>query len=186
MFFEKVESLNDKFTEAADGIKNDLLETFNENLDKGVDKVKDLVHDKVSDFSEKLSGKISSAVSSHVKDAIPSIDSGSSGGFTLDYKEYCKIFVFLNIAMNEQKMLKRCAALVGANVKNADKDHTNFDIEKAFTLVYVNADIKMNTLFPWGVENTFSDTTGDNSYGFNIGNMGSNSVKVHYDAMNGY
>ena len=179
-------SLNDKFTEAADGIKNDLLETFNENLDKGVDKVKDLVHDKVSDFSEKLSGKISSAVSSHVKDAIPSIDSGSSGGFTLDYKEYCKIFVFLNIAMNEQKMLKRCAALVGANVKNADKDHTNFDIEKAFTLVYVNADIKMNTLFPWGVENTFSDTTGDNSYGFNIGNMGSNSVKVHYDAMNGY
>lgn len=179
-------SISDKVTEFSNKIFDKLMNEFEAKKDQTVDKAKDIVHDKVSEFSDELSGKISDVVSSHVKDTITSIDSGSSGGFTLDYKEYCKIFVFLNIAMNEQKMLKRCAALVGANVKNADKDHNNFDIEKAFTLVYVSADIKMNTLFPWGVENTYSDTTGDNSYGFNLGNMGSNSVKVHYDAMNGY
>lgn len=187
---EKIDKIKDQIDEKVQEFSNKifdkLMKEFEAKKDEAVGKAKDVVHDKVSEFSDELSGKISGAISDHVKDAIPSIDSGSSGGFTLDYKEYCKIFVFLNIAMNEQKMLKRCAALVGANVKNADKDHSNFDIEKAFTLVYVNADIKMNTLFPWGVENTFSDTTGDNSYGFNIGNMGSNSVKVHYDAMNGY
>ena len=83
-------------------------------------------------------------------------------------------------------MLQRCGALVEANVRASDDNHSGFRITNAFTLMYVEADVRMHTLFPWGVDVTQNEVTGDNTFGFSLDNMTENEVKLHYSGVNGY
>ena len=116
-------------------------------------------------------------------------DSGAGGGLTLNYKEYCKIFVLIGLINNENEaaMLQRCAALCEANVKNPGSKFTadsSFEMAKVNTVVAVHAKVKLGTLFPWGV--TVSEDGATDSSSFGITNFGSNSVIIDYQGVNAY
>ena len=167
-----------------------MLDKLNEMVDEKVENVKGMFHDKMGEVSEKISGTINEHLSDATQKATDA--SGGSGGFTLNYKEYCKIFIFIHIVTDENIMLNRCAALIQANVQNApkigedDRAKPNFDITKAYTMMHVSSDVKIRTLFSWGAQTTFNEATGENDMGFSLGNMTMDSVTMKYDHVNGY
>ncbi|MBQ8108437.1 MAG: hypothetical protein IJ129_06820 [Ruminococcus sp.] len=183
-------SITDPIKEELDKIEQEMLDKLNEMVDEKVENVKGMFHDKMGEVSEKISGTINE----HLSDATQKVTdaSGGSGGFTLNYKEYCKIFIFIHIVTDENIMLNRCAALIQANVQNApkigedDQAKPNFDITKAYTMMHVSSDVKIRTLFSWGAQTTFNEATGENDVGFSLGNMTMDSVTMKYDHVNGY
>lgn len=179
--------INSKITGYTDSMAAELKAQVMEQSGKAVSELKEVLGDKMSGLSDQICGTITNSLeglTTNVSDAVDT--SSSSGGVTLNYKEYCKIFVFLKIAINEESMLQRCGALVEANVRASDDNHSGFRITNAFTLMYVEADVRMHTLFPWGVDVTQNEVTGDNTFGFSLGNMTENEVKLHYSGVNGY
>lgn len=180
-------AITDKVSEYTSSMASELKEKIYENMDSNIEELKNIIGDKMTGYADQISGAITDSLDGMVTQVTDAVDTSSaSAGVTLNYKEYCKIFVFLKIALNEESMLQRCGALVEANVRAADEKHASFDITNAFTLMYVDAKVNMHTLFPWGVETELNDVTGNNSFGFGFGNMTSNDVKIHYSGVNGY
>lgn len=190
----QVKSWGSKISEYVTGYTSKLLDDLNAEIDKHVDdaatSVKGIINEKTSEFADTLSDTLTSemdGLATRVNDSslTDSKDTlSASGGVTLNYKEYCKIFVFLEIIGNKDAMLNRAAALMEANVQA--KDNSNFKITKAYTLMHINADIKMKTLFSWGVEAEQNDAEGSTGYSFSVGNMSGDSVTLKYDGINGY
>lgn len=174
--------IDDKVKEYTNKIKDQLIEKFNNMLDKPVSEVKSVVNEKINGFADQMAHGISEKLSSKVSDMT---ESTTSGGFALNYKEYCKIFVFIKIVANQDSMLQHCAALIEANIRSTD-GHEKFSIKDAFSVLYIDADIKINTMFPWGVETAIDDVTGDTSSSWNPLRMGVNELTVKYNAINGY
>lgn len=93
---------------------------------------------------------------------------------------------------NEAKMLKRAAVLMQLNVTYAVKGVTtvtsagtkDFHMNQAYTLFYVNADMKMGTLFPWAVD--FEENGTGVQTTLNLSNLGTSSVNLKYAGIAGY
>ena len=117
-----------------------------------------------------------------------SVDSATSGGFTLNYKEYCKLIVFIKLIEGKEKvMLLRTSALIEANVNNAKVNkNPNFKMKNANTLVSINAKVKLGTLFPWDVSIDENETMGETRASLDLSHLGSNYVIIDYNAINGY
>ena len=62
--------------------------------------------------------------------------------------------------------------------------YKNFKITKANTMIYVDANVRIATLFPWAATVEESAEGGDVS--FDLANLGENEVKIHYTGVNGY
>ena len=155
-------SITAKITSYTNEMAQEMKTKVMEKSDKAVSELKDVLGEEMSGLSDQICGTITNSLEGMTTNVSEAVDtSSSSGGVTLNYKEYCKIFVFLKIAINEESMLQRCGALVEANVKASDNNHREFQITKAFTLMYVESDVRMHTLFPWGVEVSQNEVTGD-------------------------
>ena len=191
--------------DSASGKIDEKLDEVGKKFMAEAEKCKDCTCNKVKELSEKWSTKAGESLTSRTTSfidkkfddsAIESLgistkaDSGSSGGLTLNYKEYCKIFVLIGLISdsNEAAMLQRCAALCQVNVQNANskkfKADSSFEMVKANTVVSVHAKVKLGTLFPWGV--TVSEDGATDSSSFGITNFGSNSVIIDYQGVNAY
>ena len=115
------------------------------------------------------------------------VDSTSSGGFTLNYKEYCKIFMFIQLPFNEGEMFKRAAAIIEANVQNANENlnpNENFKITQANTMIYVDANVKISTILPWMTKIEENGVSGGME--LDLSDFSDNSVTIHYTGVNGY
>ena len=188
---EALDSFSERIKESLADVKEQMMENFRNATDVAAGNMKDYFHEQMSAASEMVSSSVSNYVSSLSGGSSPiEIDSvSSSGGFTLNYKEYCKIFVLLNAAANETKMLQRAGALIQANVRNPqneDMANGSFEMIAANTLVSVHANMKLGTLFPWCVSDEIDETTGDDSLALDFSNLGGRSVTINYNGINGY
>lgn len=184
-----------KIEEQTDAIKDEI-----ENLKKEeLGNIKSILKDKIDSVSASIGNSANSLIEGAMSNVSNPIslsksnksDTATSGGFTLNYKEYCKIMVFVKLisAESEGKMLNRAATLMQANVVTAtnNANPSSFKMKNAYTLVGVNATVEMGTLFPWAVE--LSDTSNtDGSVGakLDFNNLGDYKVKIKYNAVNGY
>ena len=197
-WFQSIEiSLKTQIEQQINPVKDEI-----KNLkDEEVGNIKSILNDKI----DSVSSYIGNATNGFIEDAMSNVskpvslsksnkaDTATSGGFTLNYKEYCKIMVFVKLinpldAGAEGKMLNRAATLMQANVITATNNaNSNFKIVNAYTLIGVNATVEMGTLFPWAVE--VSDTSNaDGSLGakLDFNNLGDYKIKIKYNAVNGY
>lgn len=180
-FRDKIESKLDSFGKK---MKNELKST----TDKSVNDLKSVLHEKMNNVAAQISGTTNDFIGDIAGSAVKSIDaSASSGGFSLNYKEYCKIFMFMNLPFNETNMLQRTAVLIQANIRHATSNsNSSFEMVKANTLVSVNAKVKMGTLFPWMVQDNLNDATGQSGLELDFSDIGSNYVVINYSGINGY
>ncbi|HAG14851.1 MAG TPA: hypothetical protein DCG49_13475 [Ruminococcus sp.] len=178
-----------------DDVKRTMTDNISGAIHESAGNMKDFLHRQMDAASESIKGTVSSTMQSIAGSDVGSVvtngadTAATSGGLTLNYKEYCKIFVLLNAATNETKMLRRAAALIQANVRHpADEDMANGDFEMiaANTLVSVHADLKLGTLFPWCVSDTVDEGTGEDSLDLDFSNLGGRSVTIKYNGINGY
>lgn len=194
--------------------KTKILNNLKSTKNKKVADLKSCIHKEVDNVSSSITGKISSATSSLSgggeesstkvnlsKDPLNKTpDAGSeSGGVTLNYKEYCKIFVLIHIVADEEVMLQRAAAIMDRNVnykkygyKTADDskdkpENEKFSMTKANTMMSLEAKVKMSTIFPWNnVEVSVDDTKNGFDPVFTPAHYGPNFVNIKYNGVSGY
>jgi len=204
--------VTDNSKEIVDNLKNvknkkvgDLKNTIHEEIDGMSSKIttgfkdatisaKDKINTGISNYAGKNEAektKINLKKGDNPLDETP--DTGSeSGGVTLNYKEYCKIFVLIHIITDEEIMLQRAAAIMDRNVnykkygsKSADGD--KFSMSDANTMMSVKAKVKMNTIFPWNnVEISADDAENGFSPVFTPAHYGQNYVNINYNGVTGY
>ena len=176
-----------------DKIGNEFKEELKQYKDKSVNKLKELTAKSTVSVSEKLTNNATKLIDDKLGgiEEVKKVDSSSSGCVTLNYKEYCKIFVLVGLLNedNQASMLKRCAALCQANVrypgeKFKDDADENFEMVKVNTVVTIHAKVKLGTLFPWGV--TVSENGMGNDTSVNISKLGGHSVIIDYQGVNAY
>ncbi|MBR5363380.1 MAG: hypothetical protein IK134_08670 [Oscillospiraceae bacterium] len=166
--------------------------------DKAADTAKSIMREKMDEASSALTGKIKEGTKDFLKD-IPQgedIDTNASSGITLNYKEYCKIFMLLAVSTNQNAVLQRAAVLITVNMRHAmpvatDTDEIvraqdTFDITHANTMFSVNAQVRMMTLFPWPVKDVQDETSPDTGLQLDLNNIRSGTVTVNYCGINGY
>ena len=188
-----IDSFTARINESLGTVKNNMLDNLHSATDQAAGNLKNYMHEQMDSAAEEITGKVSEQISNTVSEyatdvVTDGIDSAaSSGGFSLNYKEYCKIFVLLNIAFDETKMLQRSAVLIQANVRNAPTmANPKFEMVNANTLVSVNASVKLGTLFPWTVSDDINDATGDNDVNLDFSHLGTNYITMNYNGINGY
>ncbi len=177
-----------------DVVKSNFDTELEKYKDQSVNKIKEITAKSTKSAAETLSSKstklIDDTLDQHLKEInVNKVDSSSSGAITLNYKEYCKIFVLIGLIseQNQAAMLQRCAALCQVNVQHPgegkfDADES-FEMVKVNTVVTVHAKVKLGTLFPWGV--TLSENgTGDSSV--NLTKLGGHEVIIDYQGVNAY
>ncbi len=168
-----------------DEYKNSIMQKVRDAGDKPIGDLKNFLHETMDDFADDISGKISDTISDSVS---KQLDTGSaSNRFTLNYKEYCKIFILINLVGNETEMLQRAGVLMQANVRHAvNGANPDFQLINANTMVSVSADVKLGTLMPWTVSGEENETTGDSDLKLDFSHLGDNSVTIHYNGLFGY
>lgn len=171
--------------------KDKAVKEISDMKDTAAGNLKETVHNKMDDIAKEVTGKateaVSDTISKNTSDIVGSLDSTSSGGFTLNYKEYCKIFMFVQLPVNENEIFKRAGAVIEANVRNAkDEMHPNpnFKLTKANTVVFVDANVKVATLFPWAT--TVEENAAGGGMELDLSALGQNYVTIHYTGVNGY
>lgn len=170
--------INAEVSKITKQMKEEIMSHGNE----AVSNLKGYVHEGMSSVSSKLTGKITETLGNG-----QGVNKSGSGGITINYKEYCKILMFIGFIGQEENYLKRAAALIQANVKYSAKgSNPNFSMTKAYTLFYVGSTVEMRTLFPWGVSINTSDVDAQGSANLDFSNLGNNSVKINYSGINGY
>ena len=175
-------------TEKTNALKDEIMSHGHE----AVTNLKNYVHQGISNVTGQITGRINDMAQNAITEigntTADAISKPASGGLTLNYKEYCKIFVFINLlAGNEEKMLLRAAALIECNVKHAaERANSGFDITSAYSLIYIGAEAKMKTLFPWAVEVSADDSESAGGASLDFSNLGNNTVTIKYGGMNGF
>lgn len=170
-------------------VKKSMLDSLKNATDESAANLKSYMHEQMDVVADEITGKVTDTIVQHAGDVVTDgIDTAaSSGGFSLNYKEYCKIFVLMNIAMDETKMLQRAAVLIQANVRHSlNNANASFEMTRANTLVSVNAQVKLGTLFPWVVSDSIDDAGGNEELGLDLTNLGSNYITIDYNGINGY
>lgn len=180
-----------------DTISGKMKENIKKLGEEAAGNAKTIIHEQLNAASKEISGATDALIDSinipeEKKDGLnlsKKEDKHESklSCFTLNYKEYVKIFVLVNLAVpsHQDKMFQRAAVLVEKNV-NVAKGSSDFQMINAQTMFSSRATVRMKTLFPWCVESTADGVYGDNSLIFDFSNLGKNEMKVGYCGFNGY
>lgn len=168
------EPIENKAKEAVSKLGDKLTEKVQSYIAEGGDLVKEKVSGAIGDFIGETSGSKSGSAS-------------MATGFTLNYKEYVKAFVLINMAGNKTSMLKRCAELIQVNVqKGGEKADSQFDISKAYTMVQINATVSIRTTFFNIPVATGVDENGNSTYELDFSRLGSDRIDIKYVGIMGY
>ena len=196
-FEEKIEST---VSDAAGSLK-ERLETTTEIT---VDNAKTYIHDQMDIATATIQGKVKKEGGKLIEklpESDPSkIDTDAESGVTLNYKEYCKIFMLLFLSFgNQDVMLQRAAVLITCNMRHAvtknddgsivqlgQERYKNFLMTDAYTLFSVNAQVKMMTLFPWPVKDVQDETSTEAGLQLDLQNIRSSCMTINYCGVNGY
>lgn len=202
--------IDDKINIWLEGITMSLQEELNktiitpmkdsimEHKGEAVSNLKSYMHDEIGKAGQQLSGTVKSnikdAASQVAENTINTKSSSVAAKITMNYKEYCKVFMLIGLVGNENEnnMLKRAAVLMQLNVNYAVKGGSNvqpagsqdFHMNQAYTMFYVGAEMKMGTLFPWGV--SIEDDGENTNMSFDFSNLGDHYVTLKYGGIAGY
>lgn len=183
-----------------DKAKKYISDEISKHADEAASTAKAFMREKLDAASAQLSGKLKNTAENYLKD-IPegkNIDTDASSGITLNYKEYCKIFMLLFVSLNQDQMLQRAAVLITANMRHIApiKDskgnpitiraQEDFDITNANTLFSVNAQVQMMTLFPWPVKDMQDETNSQTGIQLDLQNIRNSNMTINYCGVNGY
>ena len=164
---------------ATDKLKESILDGSGKIIDSAKGQVKSIISENMDSLSESITSKIPSSNGSTT-----GTNSITSKFNSLNYKEYCKIFVFIRIAADEKSVLNNTAKIIQCNVNKKKKNE--FCMGKAYTMVQISSDIRMNTLFPWAVSVDMDESNNEESINSDIKNAQSDSILIRYNAVNGY
>lgn len=193
---EYIDGVIDQFSgpidEKVKAAANSFKQAINKATDITVDNAKTVIHRELDKATEQLTGKVNQ-LTSEALDKIPlgdpkNVDPDADSGVTLNYKEYCKIFMMLFVSVNQDRILQRAAVLIEANMRCAlpEDRRTNFDITKANTLFSVNSTVDMVTLFPWPVKDVQDETSTETGLQLDLSHIRSSVVQINYCGVNGY
>lgn len=181
-----------------------ITKAIDENLDKGAETAKSFMREKMDAATEQITGKMKESVTAHL-DGLPEgkeIDTDASSGITLNYKEYCKIFMLLFVSFNQNQILQRAAVLITCNMRHVTPivddcgdivvnriekyNLSDFTMTKANTMFSVSAKVNMMTLFPWPVSDNMDETSTDAGLKFDPMSIKQTGVIINYCGINGY
>ena len=167
--------------ESISGVGNELKNSIQEIAGNYSEDLKSEATEEIN----KTFDKFNQSISSNTTDTSEKGNSSAGAGFTMNYKEYLKLFVLLqnfdNSNKNSQRdaMLQRTANLIGINLKSKDK---NIDLSKMYTIITINGDVD--------VETTFLDIPIiENEKGqkdFDFRSINKKSRKLNYKSVRGY
>ena len=197
----KIDAVATEINNKLEEVRKEMTKNLTDYINSGADNLKEYAHEQIEAAGDKISGKAKEVVAESAKNSASNLASGATKSksiaakITMNYKEYCKLFVFIElIAGNEDAMLNRAAVLMQLNVNYAVKgsrDRTivsagtkNFKMTEAYTMFYVHADMQMGTLFPWAVKVDTNETGAEAS--LDLSHLGENSVNLRYSGMAGY
>lgn len=175
-------TIDDYITTATKKLKEGILDESGKLVDSAKGQVKSLISENMDSLSNSLGGSGSGSGSGQNGNANSSMSSKFN---SLNYKEYCKILAFVQLSINQEKVLKRTGIIIQCNVRKKN-NNDSFDISKAYTMVQISSDIRMNTLFPWAVSVDMNESNNEESMSPDIKNAKSDSVLIKYNAVNGY
>ena len=175
---ETTDIVNEYIKKATDKLKKGILDEGGKIIDNAKGQVKSIISENMDSLSESITSKIPSSNGSTT-----GTNSITSKFNSLNYKEYCKIFVFIRIAADEKGVLNNTAKIIQCNV---NKKKNGFCMGKAYTMVQISSDIRMNTLFPWAVSVDMDESNNEESINSDIKNAQSDSILIRYNAVNGY
>lgn len=176
---ETTDIVNKYIKKATDKLKESILDGSGKIIDSAKGQVKSIISENMDSLSESITSKIPSSNGSTT-----GTNSITSKFNSLNYKEYCKIFVFIRIAADEKSVLNNTAKIIQCNVNKKKKNE--FCMGKAYTMVQISSDIRMNTLFPWAVSVDMDESNNEESINSDIKNAQSDSILIRYNAVNGY
>ena len=184
----------DDFTDTISKYKSDLIKEAKNGLRELENKGVEAFEGYMDDVSNKVTDKINGRISEYAKDWTERTGgiSNPTGGtsLTLNYKEYCKIFVLIGVSVDDKPMLQRAAALMQLNVRagygEKKKANPQFDATTACTLFRVTTNVKMKTLLPWGVDISEGDSVEKKGWTISLEDIGSYDATVIYTGVAGY
>lgn len=214
---DAVTSLNKSLKNTIDGMVNAgkasldsyIAQKGNDISETASKEVKEKVSEMTNEFSNKYLEDAKSAASkktigsglnlSKDKSSITSNKSSSSAiasAVKFGYKDYLKIFLFLDLLINDESALARTGDLIQLNIQHANGSGTqsggkkfyshkakeNFMMSKACTYVSVKADVKLNMLF---INMDFFQRSLDGSK-TEIEGQWTSAATMKYRGLNGY
>lgn len=182
--------------------KEYITDQINQHADDAADTIKGLMHDKLEEATAQLCGK-AHETSQKILNEIPegkNLDTDAGSNITLNYKEYCKIFMLMFLSFgNQDAMLQRAGVLITCNMRHAvQKDGSgaivqigqetmkDFHIINANTVFSVNAQVDMVTLFPWPVKDVQDETSAETGLQLDLQSIRSSRMSINYCGINGY
>lgn len=206
--YQKAQDKNntvDTINELLYGKPNDSGENEGGLMNDLKNNIRSIIKDKVDEYSSKFKSEIEkkikeggNKVKENLKESINDFTSGIGGGsegngksvssgkgFTLNYKEYLKIFVMLHMVIsssNKDAMITRAAKLMQVNVSQKDN---SFNIGNAYTVIKASAGVNVKTTF-FSVPVTTVDSSGNMSVELDYSNIGTGWQKVKYQSVIGY
>ncbi|MCI8669377.1 MAG: hypothetical protein HFI34_07645 [Lachnospiraceae bacterium] len=158
-----------KIYEMIDKLREPLEDSANSIVSKYSGEVKRLAED----VTDEAKDKILTATDNFIDSTFDGLsgNSNASGGLnngvaiknssklkttiTFGYKDYLMMFVFINLTVNEDNLLKRVGDVIQLNIMNAKKGEasyfhdagTDFRLKNAYTYVAIKANLDMNMFF---------------------------------------
>jgi len=188
-----ISPVRQKADEYVDKISSDLKKKVTEGINSAGDMAKEYASDMASKFVTGSAGALSSDAAGTGSSVSLGGKDGTSAGktVTLNYREYLKLFVMLNTfsEKKENNMLSRMAVLMQINLTEGMNDactdrskSSGFDITKAYTMIKVDADVKLNMWFtgifvPDSV--TGPDGKTEYSYDYSLFGTDEKNISVH-------
>lgn len=182
-----IDPFNTAINNKVEALTGDFKDKINECLNNSAGDLKKVINEEMDKLSSQLTNKVTNTITENLATSITDATTVTtkSTGLTLNYKEYCKIFMIVSLVCDENAVLKRGAALMQANVRAVGKN-TEFDITKSNTLVSINARVKLGTLFPWAVSVTENNASAETEASLDLSHLGSNYVIIDYSGVSGY
>ena len=196
-----VDTLYGAYTKAKDGLATEASKKVDELLTTVTGPIEEAINGAVDSAVDALNQKVQGIIQEggemakeKLNDAVDGFLGGLTGdeskktvvgasSLTLNYKEYLKAFVLLNIVVNKDSMLSRCAKLIQMNVSI---QNGSFDISKAYTMAKITGTISIRTTFFDIPVSTGVNADGDPIYELNFENIGTGRQKINYTGILGY
>ena len=189
---KRVDQCRQKIQDKLKSLSSEVASKIKEAKNNGVKNIKQYAHEEIDKATQKLSAtatkKLEAGIDKYAnKITNTAVDSSTTRSITMNYKEYCKIFVLIQLTYGETAMLQRAGVIMEANVQNAKKDaNKNFKLTNAETMVYVKADVKLGTLVSWPFAINAGDAPEQNNAEIDTSHLVKQYVKIHYEGYNSY
>lgn len=166
--------VSEKAKEAVSSLNASLQNAIGDAIHSGSTTAKQKINDAISDYTSQInkSNKLNTVTGNNTQEG----DMSASGsGFTMNYKEYMKVFCVLYLMSNQEGMLNRTAQLIQANLAGKN---SSTNLAKAYTMLEVSAKIKVKT--------AFLDVVSASGSELDYSNLGKGYRTIQYKSAYGY